>query len=760
MYHNCSEVLACTALRALMNRPVYRRTMADDYIDFMNKHYLPKIFEHLIKFRYCIRAWYSSLTADKQKEVKIYMLGTPVDSKPPPFKSMNKTEAQNKYDKIRQIGIPSNMHKYVLGPIVKPLQKTLSEALGEGWSVGKSYEDKEKIINELQKTYGYDTTITIDISGLDQSHNGIVRYGTLQILQFLINNGLITHIDANIFKEYCMRDTSKICYSKTEKETNTPLFIMELWQKLPSGDGLTTTINTVMIDSIHKFIKHINKNQTHNLTAGDDSVQLLHSYDLNATLKIYKQVFTAKNVKDLPWGLGLILKYLRVGKLVDSTPCSTELYKCKCGYKMVRMLDRFMRYTIVSTKCLSYSDQQLKGYNYAVAEGILKWGKGLDIFQDLADYYFRIGDKECLKYVIQGEKREKLGDLDEDMVAIYSKNELKIDQINNIFGKNTHYSILERDSEKCVYCPESWRERMITKYKITPGLLIQIKELINTADVNKPIDTTLLEIAFSEANEYIEKLNVEPELNREEILKITLTEMQDLPFNFLETKNIGYWEPVKRLFLVLTYLPIQDDYYYNRVSDIHHFKTIYKKLLEIGILENIPTKDEIGKLNTINKLQLINYDKIKNKWFDYEIMHDLKKQLEENDELLMSEDMWQKYYKRADENIIAKTTFENNLSDNDLHEHECNYCDRVYAHWHNHKKIDHPQHKYQCPYNDCESFMGLGDAKITHSVMLNKRYNDYDDDEEYGEVDYNNLDKDELGYDEALDDDLDDKFNG
>jgi hypothetical protein len=76
---------------------------------------------------------------------------------------------------------------------------------------------------------------------------------------------------------------------------------------------------------------------------------------------------------------------MRIGDLSDVTPCSTEVFECECGYKMVRMLFRVLRYLPLAIKARNLSAKELLFYRTELARGEEAWGKNLPIIQTFLD---------------------------------------------------------------------------------------------------------------------------------------------------------------------------------------------------------------------------------------------------------------------------------------------------------------------------------------------------------------------------------------
>jgi len=220
-----------------------------------------------------------------------------------------------------------------------------------------------------------------------------------------------------------------------------------------------------MIDAMHKFMKHKYKYKSENITAGDDSTMAFMTEDTDRVLNGFKDSFTNLENSDLPHGSGLVLKYLRIGEIVDATPCSTELFKCQdCGYKMIRQLDRFLRYTTVSRKALQYSNSELMLYKGVIAEGINKWANDLPIFRALTK---RFQKESCglnnYKLLLKGKEKERIPESTDIKVLNLIRHNQDLEDCQQIYGKQEGYGVHERISEKCKNCIEAWELRLFKK---------------------------------------------------------------------------------------------------------------------------------------------------------------------------------------------------------------------------------------------------------------------------------------------------------
>jgi hypothetical protein len=275
---------------------------------------------------------------------------------------------------------------------------------------------------------------------------------------------------------------------------------IELDLKLASGWPWTTVINTLAVDSQIAFVNFRSKLDGKNSTAGDDSGNVYKNVKPEVVIKAYSEVFTVKNKFDTPHGLGLTLKYLRVGDLADLTPCSTEIFKCKkCGYKLVRMLDRFLKYTLVSQKAFSFNKtNQLREFKNIIAETEETWAKDLPIVQTILDTLKTNRDYTAFKNIEGKQKRRKETLISYDSVDV---------KLYKLFGSSYEYSIKLRDSKHCDDCKIGYEELLSKKYGLGLADIKQIENYWKDNYKRLHFEIPILEKAMQTAEEYLEKLN-------------------------------------------------------------------------------------------------------------------------------------------------------------------------------------------------------------------------------------------------------------
>jgi hypothetical protein len=509
-YHNCDLNLYVAASRTLMPGPVPSLPMIEQYLVFIEKNFFPKIEEILKDFKYDASAWYNTLTAKQQKEVKIYY--TDVEKRRQitcePVDSFVKNEAQKPGDKARMIGGPKASTKFTLGPVINALAHYLKKL--NGWGVGKNYEEKAQFFMQCEER-GYLKSVTTDVSGLDQSHNPILKNFWSKILNLIIDK--IDHVPRETFIKHFNPETTICNYTTNKMEKSAQLCTTKTKHKLASGKPYTTILNTTMILSILEFTHEIGKlGPLVCSTSGDDSVAFYpKNVDDSAIVRAYSTVFNSDSNRGVPNGLGLVLKYMRIGNLTDATPCSTAAFRCNDHYKIVRPLDRVLLQLPAAKNMEGLSSEQQKMYKTVIALGEEQWGAGLPIIDAI------IQKLKCDPNITldnlpskQGEIREKIACDEQIYNEVYNNtsNTDKAIKILEYIGKDQFHSFMTKQDKICSQCPKNYRTHLMKVYNLQEDDITELENNIAKCNYSERLDSFIPMKIYENSTRYYEKLNV------------------------------------------------------------------------------------------------------------------------------------------------------------------------------------------------------------------------------------------------------------
>jgi len=759
IYHSCPLTAAGCARRVLTPGPLPSLTIVREWKQFCAIIVYPKIQSLLDSyFDYDVRAWYNFLNRDQQKEVKGFIYGIPpLEPRPydPADDNFIKSEPQLRGDKIRQIAGPSPDHKFVVGPTIKPLDKVLSR-LG-GWAVGKSYEDKEKMIQGWLAEFNM--SVTTDISGLDQSHNAILKYIWTLLVDYLILSNKIHHVEPEIYREYMTKEFTHMNYDvKDDDGSMIRVAVLKLKEKLGSGQGYTTDINTLLVRLLLWFIAHRNHFKTDSSTSGDDSVAAYDSLSKEQIVKAYSEVFTPKGKEHIPHGLGVTLKYMRIGDIADITPCSTEVFVCKCGPKVVRQLERFCKFTGVAQKALGLKPKELDEYCTIKMEGEAAWGGTLPIIRA---YIAKIGNRGKYGLLQKKGKPKETVEYDKKYEIYYKPKKTDHDFKEMIFGKDYAYTYGEREHSLCSECPRSYQQFLFDKYNLTENDIKMIENQIALLEFGKPFDTTLLDNAFDYRNKYLTSINYEPLLDEATSIYNEIDNIIEIPFYLMADSEDIYPNKIKSKANNWNNLRVYLQFG-NSDNSVIIYKEILKDLYNRGMIQSIPLVIENEYFNVRHQFVLqtidlkillneigigldqedyeINYIVVQEKIFTSEILErvydknrsivelpeiDFDKPLEDEKEvekqIIEEEKEVEQKMEQGEEVIDTKFVPEKKEKKQTYHKHKCVDCKRIYVHEHPFKHVDHEQDYGDCPYEDCSNHFALfGWNKLRRH---DKRYN-------------------------------------
>lgn len=448
-----------------------------------------KIFENEIKpllenFEYCENAWYNTLNMkqqSRQDKIKMDLLDQRY------YCNFCKKEKQEVTDPIKNpknrcICGPNEEYKYVLGPIVKRLEFIFKRNF-PGYTSGKNWEEKEEFYNQMEKE-GFTRTIEGDGSGFDRSQYVELKQVEFKIYKYLAEQGYIHHVDPNIFVKQATMETVKIYVGQRVKEgkdtTYQDLGYYEKTGCTQTGNMDTSFANTLRMLMYIRFtmeeILGFDASEYRTMTSGDDfTVFIQDIYESETIKKGFLQVFSSKN-QETPHGLGQILKFFKWGGIEDVDFCSTEVFKTKFGYKIIRKLDRFFGMAPYSQQALSMASHEQTAYMKGLAKANLKWMEGMPLLSEYNELYNQFADKiekETKKGKVFVERKLQKKHKPTNKQHLYECTN-KYDEYLQKFGHDEAYVMVTRESNK-VGTSDDFYDYLLRRYNLSKT---QVKEMI------------------------------------------------------------------------------------------------------------------------------------------------------------------------------------------------------------------------------------------------------------------------------------------
>jgi hypothetical protein len=496
-YQQCPRNLAFSAKRVIQRLESQNDTVNDNVYYFYEQYWRPKIRAAIKnKFYVNVESWYNHLPSRaKQKEVGNYYwwykdLGyIPNEARDSTYKAFGKVEFQKRKDKFRMIGNPSGYHKYVCGPATHGIEEVFKEAFGGMFAIGRSYQEKEKYLNEM-KAKGYDKYITLDLSGFDQSHTQSLKRIWESFIDDIISikaHEIERYISLDEFrKENCNRRRALVFeyFDPIEKRIKF-LWRLNIIDKMVSGSAFTSTLNTFMMIIHCLYVAHLSRMDIVPHAAGDDV--LCHTRSIYSDRQINDAFYAVFQPKDSPtrrWGNGLILKYCAITENPhEIKPCSTEVFICKKhGFKICRPFYKVCQSIFTSHKFNQYKklNMPINLYKKIVKTGDFAWYEGLKLYNALFDLFLnpnaakRFALKDVCKYIKPG-KGKIILQLDPTLEDPYKNKPLENDiqkKIREWQGNN--YYIDRKSNKNCPLCNEGFNMMIQDLYGTNSETLITL----------------------------------------------------------------------------------------------------------------------------------------------------------------------------------------------------------------------------------------------------------------------------------------------
>jgi hypothetical protein len=482
-YANCPRVMMCCARRVLNQHNLPDRKLCNDFTSWFLKYKAPELSKSIKKhFKVDLIQWFADLkTKAKQEEVLRFVTHAGEFDYQfrryyPIYSAFVKAETQLVGEKPRQIGCPSNSSKYVGMPANKAIEEILKDVYGDAFGLGRSYEDRAKIINKYHKTHFF---ATLDVSGMDQSHNDMIKqpwYWFIDEILRLKEDEIKKYANPDLFyAEYC-KSVSAVSYDTVVHGKYEHLFTIFIRDKMVSGSAYTSVLNTFLMMNLCEYTGYLLKTKFVAHTSGDDVCVFIPNYisDMEARKAFYR-VFSWPDFHE-PHGCGLYLKYCVISHDVrDIKPCSTEVFCCpQCGVKVVRPLYKlFFNYFVSHKYYLLRNKISLMDYRRIVYQGDLAWANGLTIAEIFLRAIGRVSTKnlsELCNLILEVTKK--------DPKILVTQGELI--SVNRTFLNDFVYDTYagKRVSINMPCCNKAYERMIFYKYRITRSMAYKIANAI------------------------------------------------------------------------------------------------------------------------------------------------------------------------------------------------------------------------------------------------------------------------------------------
>lgn len=408
VWNNCIKTLYAAMRRQCLAVPLPDKTIAQQFQDYFDRQFADEIKPKLDAFVYNPSTWFNHLTRKQQQELtrgkkvtsfaELYALQELTD-KPPVYNMFCKREIQivdeshinyvnSVLPKNRAIAAPQPQDKFVLGPVAWQLESVFCGGV-KGWTNAKSWEEQEFLISDYYKR-GFHYVAFGDGSSWDRTQSHELKYVDRTIYDYLADNGKIHHVDPEIFRTKATARFRTMNGCVFENGSKKLLWQCKLDATVLSGNADTTLMNTLRMIYVNRFILDQLDIEYELWCKGDDFVIFLkEQIDL---LPHYLKFWHSKSAPgekgyvnaEVRYGLGIVLKYLKVVPIEYFEFCSTNLIQDGDKFKIVRIPTRMDPLSHWSTKALHMSRDEQAYYMLDIAEGIENWGKDMPFFGEYA----------------------------------------------------------------------------------------------------------------------------------------------------------------------------------------------------------------------------------------------------------------------------------------------------------------------------------------------------------------------------------------
>ncbi len=502
-YENCKANLYAALRRQWTAAPQPNDAFLDKFETYFRDVILVEIRELLHDFHYSYDVWYNHLTKQQQDAMDKLK---PEDLHIRYVKIFCKCEKQlienGEMPKNRAISALCEESKFVMGPVVYALEQYFKNFKGYGG--GKNWTETADMFN-MWRSKGWTKTSQSDISGMDRS--------VVQRLKRIIGHEIyrlvepfITHVPLDVYQIHAYPVLTKIIAEYYVDKNMYTLGSSLMEGEVFSGSSDTTFFNTVVTAVMQRFVFEVVlaiPKDEYDLTAkGDDSANAMSPSVSNQDIRnAFNQVYyQAKDVKGayttyMPkHGCGMVLKFLSISEHLDDIDyCSTNCYYCEeCGYRLTRKIDRFIYLTPWSDSIVNLTDNERQAYMQSLYKSNLKWMDGLPIFSTLNNLLQTGVSSNAIKPG-QMKKTRILSPTDQKWyeTMFNVSREKRRAKLQQKFGKNAAYSILDQVSKTKPCCVKAYKLWLFNKCGLTESDILDVENDITLSSGDTYFSATL-----------------------------------------------------------------------------------------------------------------------------------------------------------------------------------------------------------------------------------------------------------------------------
>lgn len=403
-YNSCLRTLFAATKRQLQQVAPPDKVTANEFIifcrQFLDKYVTPKL---KTDFDYNVGQWLNHLdSVGKQEEIerareiiKTLTAGDFVIE----FGMFCKREKQAAGGKNRAIAPVSEVVKLIMGPVCWALEDFMGHNM-PGYCGGKSFEQLEDFYEQCLND-GFQYILQGDGSAFDLCQNpevkGIDRYIYSQI------EDKVYHVDKDLFHIASQANVRTINakyrnHVSTRVNKQCTFISASVVGTVFSGAPDTTLMNTMRMAMYNHFTlarMGMEYDKDYRLLCkGDDFIIFVKDPDRAYEYNYYKYWLPkVKNNKDRiyePRGIGIVLKFLKIGKPEDADFLSTCAIPVRGTnrFKIVQRPERMIFLTHYSTNALEYSHYDLRCFLLDRAEQIENYAANMPFYENFI-YAFR-----------------------------------------------------------------------------------------------------------------------------------------------------------------------------------------------------------------------------------------------------------------------------------------------------------------------------------------------------------------------------------
>jgi hypothetical protein len=410
VYCTCAHTTVAATKRQIRKVPYPDQKIMSDFLMHSFKLIEEDIGEELNHFGYSFEDWMNKLDTAKYNDMKD--LNDILNSNPevinipttrikkltdPRFHSLVKIELQKKDGKPRMICMTPKINKYVMGPVTLKLEEICGEKL-RGYCKGES---NNKLAHEFNNNLkdGFCYIVQGDMSGYDGSQNVINKAIDRYIYKRVADK--VYHVSKQQFLKISQKHINTISIDYKKNNQDVQLMEIDILGTVFSGASDTTLMNTIRTAM---YIRYVNdKNglvygvDYKCYCKGDDFIVFYRNKYPKSTLdsmyyayfmKAVKLSDLAGNYDDREYGLGQVLKFLKVGDITSLDYLSLRaFYKNEKEIVLVRNPEKFFDLSRYSRKTKNMKPIETIGYLLDQAESLRITYGGIDIFDKQANLY-------------------------------------------------------------------------------------------------------------------------------------------------------------------------------------------------------------------------------------------------------------------------------------------------------------------------------------------------------------------------------------